>query len=299
MRAAARVGADQHPPPQVSGAAGPGPASWPRYGRRRCSIRRCPAGAGLPAAPRSPPGRDQRRRSAGDSQTSSSRWCRVLFLRARGHNRRVHVDGDQAAVRAGRRVAGQFPGPRTGGRPRGPDRLQRRPARRRPGARSAGRPPGPRRPARTAPAGATQHRHVRQAVPAQRHRHRQVGDDLPRVVHRPGGPPPFQATSRPWSRPVTRSVWVSSRPPAWETIPVPSADTTILRRRAVRCTRKVPFELERTGLSPSPILPGQRHFSCLNDQAGPTARRKAEASTSALADPRVLLEELLHDSTAG
>jgi hypothetical protein len=37
-----------------------------------------------------------------------------------------------------------------------------------------------------------QQRHVGQAVPAQYQGHRQVGDDLPRGVHRPGGPPPFQ-----------------------------------------------------------------------------------------------------------
>jgi hypothetical protein len=37
-----------------------------------------------------------------------------------------------------------------------------------------------------------QHRHVGQAVPAQRQGHRQVGDDPPRAVHRPGRPPPSQ-----------------------------------------------------------------------------------------------------------
>src|SRR5207344_625532 len=76
------------------------------------------------------------------------------------------------------------------------------------------------------------------------------------------------------------STRVSSRPPAWEMIPVPSADTMILGWRAVRYTRKVPFELVRTGLSPSPILPGQRHFSCLNDQAGTAARRKPEVRSA-------------------
>ena len=49
---------------------------------------------------------------------------------------------------------------------------------------------------------------------------------------------------RPASRPVARSAWVSSTPPAWDTIPVPSADTVIFARRlAVRCIWKVPFEL--------------------------------------------------------
>jgi hypothetical protein len=37
-----------------------------------------------------------------------------------------------------------------------------------------------------------EHRHVSQAVPAQRHRDRQIRDDLPWAVHGPGGPPPFQ-----------------------------------------------------------------------------------------------------------
>ena len=38
-----------------------------------------------------------------------------------------------------------------------------------------------------------QHRDIGQAVPAQRQRHGQVGQDFPRVVHRPRRPPPGQA----------------------------------------------------------------------------------------------------------
>lgn len=58
---------------------------------------------------------------------------------------------------------------------------------------------------------------------------------------------------RPRFRPVARSVWVSSRLPTWETIPVLSADTMIFELRAVASTRKVPFELVWTGLPASPI----------------------------------------------
>ena len=41
----------------------------------------------------------------------------LLLLRARGHDRRVDIDRDQAAARAGRRVAGQCPRPAAGRRP--------------------------------------------------------------------------------------------------------------------------------------------------------------------------------------
>ncbi len=54
------------------------------------------------------------------------------------------------------------------------------------------------------------------------------------VFHRPS------AAARPASSPLTRSVWVSSTAPAWDTIPVPSADTVILGRQAVFCICKVP-----------------------------------------------------------
>ena len=37
-----------------------------------------------------------------------------------------------------------------------------------------------------------QHRNIRQAVPAQRQRHHQISNDLPRVMHRPARPPPLQ-----------------------------------------------------------------------------------------------------------
>ena len=95
---------------------------------------------------------------------------------------------------------------------------------------------------------------------------------------RPGRHRP-SAVDRPASRPVTRSAWVSSTPPAWDTIPVPSADTVIFGRRlAVSLHLESAFRTGRTGLSTSPILPAQRHFSCLNDQARAASRRKAEAS---------------------
>jgi hypothetical protein len=65
------------------------------------------------------------------------------------------------------------------------------------------------------------------------------------------------------------------------------SDTMIFGWRAVGCTRKVPFELVRTGLSTSPILPGQRHFSYLKDQGRAAARRKPEVSAGSPENPRV------------
>jgi hypothetical protein len=46
--------------------------------------------------------------------------------------------------------------------------------------------------ARLSPRLRPQHRHIRQAIPAQRRRDRQVADDLPWAVHSTGRPPSFQ-----------------------------------------------------------------------------------------------------------
>ena len=119
---------------------------------------------------------------------------RGLFLvRAGGHDCRVDVDRDQAAAGAGRGIAGQFPGPLPGRGPRGADGLQR------PGRISgqAGDQPGDHRIGGCRPEELwlrPQHRHICQAVPAQRHGHRQVGDDLPWAVHSPWLAPPFQCS---------------------------------------------------------------------------------------------------------
>ena len=56
-----------------------------------------------------------------------------------------------------------------------------------------------------------------------------------------------RAPDRPLPRPVTRAVSASSSIPAWDTSPVPSADTVILVRRTVFCTWKVPSGLAGTG----------------------------------------------------
>ena len=96
------------------------------------------------------------------------------------------------AVRAGRGVPGQRPGPLPRRRPRGPDRLQR--PRQVRGQRAD--QPGHHRVRRDRPGQLRllpQHRDVGQAVPAQRDRGGQVRDDLPRVVDRPRRPPPGQA----------------------------------------------------------------------------------------------------------
>ena len=117
--------------------------------------------------------------------------CGLVLFRAGRHNGRVDVHGDQAAVCAGCGITGQFPGPLPGRGPRAADRLQR--CRR--VSRQAGDQPGHHR------IGGhraeqlwlrTQHRGIGQAIPAQRQRHRQISDDLPRIVHRTRCPPPFQ-----------------------------------------------------------------------------------------------------------
>jgi hypothetical protein len=91
---------------------------------------------------------------------------------------------DQAAAGAGRSIAGQFPGPLARGGPRGADGPHR------PGRISgqAGDQPGDHRIGGCRPEDLwlrPEHRHICQAVSAQRHGHRQVGDDLPRAVHGP------------------------------------------------------------------------------------------------------------------
>jgi len=72
--------------------------------------------------------------------------------------------------------------------------------------------------------------------------------------------------SRP--RPVTRIVSHSRTAPAWDTSPRPSADTATRVPRALLFTWKVPSARLRTGLSTSPILPGQRHFFHLYRRPG-------------------------------
>ena len=73
---------------------------------------------------------------------------------------------------------------------------------------------------------------------------------------------------RPRPSPVTRIVSHSSTAPAWDTIPRPSADTVTRLPRALFFTWKVPSARVRTGLSTSPILPGQRHFFHLYRRPG-------------------------------
>ena len=105
-----------------------------------------------------------------------------------------------------------------------------------------------------------QHRDIGQAVTAQRHRHRQVRDDLPRIVHRPRRPPPRSPADKPpvQARHVARSCAAVPLLPGNDPRPVSGHRRSW--RRAVRFTRKVPFELARNGPSTSPILPVQGTF---------------------------------------
>jgi len=108
------------------------------------------------------------------------------------HDRGVQVHGDQPAARARGGVPGQRPRPFPGRGPGSPDRLQR--LRQVPGQLAD--QPGHHRIRRHRPGQLRllpQHRDVGQAVPAERDCGGQVGDDLARVVDRPGRPPPGQA----------------------------------------------------------------------------------------------------------
>ena len=78
-----------------------------------------------------------------------------------------------------------------------------------------------------------------------------------------------------------RKASVSNSPPAWDTIPGPSADTVIFGRRAVFCMRTVPLEPVRTGLSTSPILPVQGHLSYLPHPVMTSPSRKPEVRVGA------------------
>ena len=96
---------------------------------------------------------------------------------------------------------------------------------------------------------------------------------------------------KPRLRPVTRIVSHSRTAPAWATTPRPSADTVTRLPRALFFTWKVPSARVRTGLSTSPILPGQRHFFHLYRRPGPMPGESprlmelARPSTSAMSRP--------------
>ena len=191
MGAAGRVSADQHPAAQAAGQ-----LREPEPGRLDVIGGRVRAGVARPQQERQWLARAFGAVVSEDGQRVMAvgflpRGRGLLFLRARGHDRRVDVHGDQAAARAGRGVAGQVPGPLPGGGPCRADGLQRLGR----VAGQAGDQPGDHRVRGHRPGQLwlrPQYRHVSQAVAAQRHRDRQVGDDLPRAVHGPGGPPSFQ-----------------------------------------------------------------------------------------------------------
>ena len=148
------------------------------------------------------------------------------------HDGGVQVNGDQIAVSARRRVPGQCPGPLPGRGPGGADRFQR--PRQVPGQQAD--QPGHHRVGRDRPGQLRllpQHGDISQAVPAQRDGDGQVRDDLPRVVHRPGRPPPGKYLRQAPASPVTRIVSHSRTAPAWDTSPFPSDDTATLAVRAL------------------------------------------------------------------
>jgi len=105
-----------------------------------------------------------------------------------------------------------------------------------------------------------QHRRIGQAIPAQCQRHRQIRDDLPRIVHRAARLPPGE--------PV-RQTPVQARHPqrlrqeqaaGLGHDPRPTGSHRDLRAAGGILHLKSAFGSVRTGPSTSPILPGQRHF---------------------------------------
>src|SRR5262249_6366548 len=85
---------------------------------------------------------------------------------------------------------------------------------------------------------------------------------------------------RPRPTPVTRAVSASTTVPAWDTRPLPSADTAILARRAILFTWKVPLlGADRTFSKPYPPRP-----KALSTHT--TRRRSHSAESPRLGQPR-------------
>ena len=229
-----------------------------------------------PALPgRSSPARNSPVLSRTPGSGGSRRWLerrrRLLLLRVADHDRGVHVD-DQPGQRR--------PRPRSPPAPAAPvtsarcaQATSRAAARAAATAASSGssswsssRQHGRvrrHRPEQTRLVG--QHGDVGDALRAVGDRDRQIDQHPPRIMHRPR---PAQTAPAP---PTTRAVSVvrsarsaSSRDPACETTPRPSADTTS-GGRAVVCTRKVPSRaVDHESLSKPRIPLQDRHFPHLH-----------------------------------
>ena len=200
MGAATGIGADQHAAPRPAGQLRqrqPGHLDVLGRGVRSGVPGAQQDGQGLPACPIAVVGeRSQRMEPIGLLPGRSG----FLFLRVRQHDRRVDVHRDQRRVPAGGAVAGQRPGAHAGCRPGPADRPQRPRALRGQRADQAGDHRIRRHRPRQLRLGA-QHRDISQAVPTQGECHGQVGQDLPRVVHRPRRPPPGQGAGQALAQP--------------------------------------------------------------------------------------------------
>jgi hypothetical protein len=161
----------------------------------RCSIRRSRGAARTPAAPRFPPGRGRRTPQRMEAEPALERRRGLLLLAMGGHQGGVHVNHERrtgADGVVGGLLTSQRPGPPPRGRPCRGDRGQR--------GRSVGGK-GVDQPGHGRIGGnraehlrcGTQLREVGQAVPADRQRHRQIQQDLARVV---AGQPPSPRCER-------------------------------------------------------------------------------------------------------
>ena len=166
-------------------AAGPARHRAPRCGRRRCWSRRCRRAAARPAAPRYRTRRDRGAIAAGAARRTSSSRRGPLLVRVHGDQRGIQVEHHQPV---GPRHPGVPPRLVPSGGARGADRGHRRLV---VGGQPTDQPRHRRiRGHRSEHLRLRAHqRDVGRAVPAQRDRDRQIGDDLARIVHRQRCPP--------------------------------------------------------------------------------------------------------------
>ena len=206
------------------------------------------------------PGVVQEAQDAGGSRTCLQRRRRLLLLRVADHDRGVDVQHQPGQLDPGRRrrrhracrcLRALRPGDLPGRRPRRGDRGQLR--RVELGQQPPhGRSPTP--PARTGPAG-RQHGDVGDALRTVGDRDRQIDQHPPRIMHRPRPAQPRQHRRQPRRSACVRSARsASSRDPACETTPRPSADTS-QRRTSGSLHLESAFPCGGSGPSASPESP--------------------------------------------
>jgi hypothetical protein len=179
----------------------------------------------------------------------------------RDHHGRVQAGGDRPAADARRCRPGQLPGPPPGGGTGNVDRPQRPHGIRGEGADQAGdHGIGGDRPEQSW-LGAQQRR-ASQAVPAQRHHHRQVQHGLLSCPESWTARGARHRANRPTARnPGPSPALSGSAGRHRRATPAPGRQRTPAGAGAARnSSRESASALRRTGPSTSPILPAQRHF---------------------------------------